>query len=187
MFLSFAQTGRMSIAQNSDRVEDSPFEEAVRRAVESLGHEVHAQVGIAGFFIDLAVLDRQKKGRYLLGIECDGAAYHSSRSARDRDRLRQDVLEAHGWIIHRIWSTDWFQRPAEELRKVEAAIKRAKGIVDEMSEHEAPKVSVTITPASEESIERESVLQFSAVQHPVVCHDASLAKQFAHLGFNHGA
>ena len=113
-FLSFAQTGRLSVARPSDREEESPFEEAVRRSIEALGYEVHPQVGLAGFFIDLAVLDRQREGRYLLGIECDGAAYHSSRSARDRDRLRQAVLEDHGWIIHRIWSTDWFQRPSEQ-------------------------------------------------------------------------
>src|SRR5581483_8099521 len=77
-FLSFAETGRLSVGVRSDREEESPFEEAVRRAIESLGYEVHPQVGIAGFFIDLAVLDREQKGRYLLGIECDGATYHSS-------------------------------------------------------------------------------------------------------------
>src|SRR5208282_5225342 len=76
--------------------------------------------------IDLAVKDRQSDGRYLLGIECDGASYHSSRSARDRDRLRQAVLEDHGWIIHRIWSTDWFQRPQDQLRKTVHAIETAK-------------------------------------------------------------
>ena len=74
----------------------------------------------------ILVLDPAKRGRYLLGIECDGAAYHSSRSARDRDRLRQAVLEDHGWIVHRIWSTDWFQRPGEQLRKVAAALEQAK-------------------------------------------------------------
>jgi hypothetical protein len=62
----------------------------------------------------------------VLGIECDGAAYHSSRSARDRDRLRQAVLEYHGWTIHRIWSTDWFQRPQEQLRRTVATIEAAK-------------------------------------------------------------
>jgi very-short-patch-repair endonuclease len=100
-FLQFAETGRLAVAERTVREEDSPFEEAVRRAVESLGYEVHPQVGVAGFFVDFGVLDPAKRGRYLLGIECDGAAYHSSRSARDRDRLRQAVLEDHGWIIQR--------------------------------------------------------------------------------------
>ena len=158
-FLSFAQTGRLAVASASGREEESPFEEAVRKAVESLGHEVHAQVGIAGFFIDLAVVDRERQGRYLLGIECDGATYHSSRSARDRDRLRQAVLEDHGWIIHRIWSTDWFQRPAEQLRKVAEAIERAKVVLTEMDhQEEAPTVSLKITAATDDGIERETVL-----------------------------
>jgi hypothetical protein len=81
---------------------------------------------VAGFYIDLAVVDPQVPGRYLLGIECDGANYHRSRSARDRDRLRAEVLQDRGWVLHRIWSTDWFHRPDEELRKAMAAIERAK-------------------------------------------------------------
>lgn len=125
-FLQFAETGRLGVAERSEREEDSPFEEAVKRAIESIGYEVHPQVGVAGFFVDLGIVDPAKPGRYLLGIECDGAAYHSSRSARDRDRLRETVLVDHGWIIHRIWSTDWFQRPGEQLRKVAAALEQAK-------------------------------------------------------------
>ena len=125
-FLHYAHTGLLGVATQSGRDMESPFEEAVRRAVESLGHEVHPQVGVAGFFIDLAVRNPSQPGHYLLGIECDGAPYHASRSARDRDRLRQAVLEDHGWIIHRIWSTDWFQHPAEQLRKVQQAIESAQ-------------------------------------------------------------
>lgn len=161
-FLSFAQTGRLSIAQRSGNEEDSPFEEAVRRSVESLGYEVHPQVGVAGFFIDLAVVDRQCQGRYLLGIECDGAAYHSSRSARDRDRLRQAVLEDHGWIIHRVWSTDWFQRPSEQLKKIEAALQRAKTVIDETQEHSAPTVSGGLAVESEDEIERETAIELQS-------------------------
>jgi hypothetical protein len=65
-------------------------------------------------------------GRYLLGVECDGATYHSSLSARDRDRLRQAVLEDQGWAVYRIWSTDWFQRPQDQLRRVGEAIETAR-------------------------------------------------------------
>ena len=125
-YLNFAQTGKLSVAMPTGKDFDSPFEEEVSRAVQRLGHEVEPQVGIAGFFVDLAIVDPEVPGRYLLGIECDGAAYHSARSARDRDRLRQQVLEDHGWIIHRVWSTDWFHRPEEQLRKIVAAIERAK-------------------------------------------------------------
>lgn len=126
-FLAYARTGRMEIARPSERAEDSPFEASVKNALESLGHVVHQQVGIAGFFIDLAVVDPRNPGRYLLGIECDGAAYHSSRSARDRDRLRQAILENHGWCIHRLWSLDWYHRPQEQILKIQKAIKDAGG------------------------------------------------------------
>jgi very-short-patch-repair endonuclease len=125
-FLTYAQNGRLDVVSPAGGEEQSPFEEAVGRAVESLGYRVDTQVGVAGFFVDLAVVDPEQEGRYLLGIECDGATYHSSRSARDRDRLRQAVLEDHGWVIHRIWSTDWFQRPTEQLRKVGEAVELAK-------------------------------------------------------------
>jgi very-short-patch-repair endonuclease len=125
-FLQYAETGVLGLAERSNRPAGSPFEEAVRDALARHGLQVEGQVGVSGFFIDLAVIDPERPGRYLLGIECDGAAYHSSRSARDRDRLRQAVLEDHGWMIHRIWSTDWFQRPDAELEKVLAAIERAK-------------------------------------------------------------
>jgi hypothetical protein len=72
------------------------------------------------------VVDAEKPGRYLLGIECDGATYHSARSARDRDRLRQEVLENLGWRIHRIWSTDWFRDPSGEIERAVLAIEKAK-------------------------------------------------------------
>ncbi len=125
-FLQFAETGRLEVAEASSRQPQSPFEESVRDALQTHGHSIHPQVGIAGFFIDLGVVDPDQPGRYLLGIECDGATYHASRSARDRDRLRQAVLEDHGWRIHRIWSTDWFQRPAEQLRQTLAVIEDAR-------------------------------------------------------------
>jgi very-short-patch-repair endonuclease len=157
-FLSFAKTGRLSIAQLSGRDEDSPFEEAVRRSIESLGHQVHPQVGIAGFYIDLAVVDPRREGSYLLGIECDGAAYHSCRSARDRDRLRQAVLEDHGWRIHRVWSSDWFQRPAEQLERIAGAIaEETTAAID--SDSAAPDHKDIIDAENGNEIEREAVAE----------------------------
>ncbi|RUX22577.1 DUF3320 domain-containing protein [Mesorhizobium sp. M2A.F.Ca.ET.037.01.1.1] len=134
LFLHYARTGRISLAQTTTREMGSIFEEQVANALIERGCQVHAQVGIAGFFIDLAVADPERPGRYLLGIECDGAEYHSSRSARDRDRLRQAVLEDHGWIIHRIWSADWFQRPREQLERTVAAIDAATRELAERAE-----------------------------------------------------
>lgn len=124
-FLKYAETGVLDVPRATGREADSPFEEAVAAALQARGHEIEHQVGSAGFFVDLAVLDPGRPGRFVLGIECDGAMYHSARSARDRDRLRQQVLEGLGWTIHRIWSTDWFRSPERELARVEAAIRSA--------------------------------------------------------------
>src|SRR5690606_4787667 len=121
---------QLDVAQPTGRDPDSPFEEEVARALRQYGFEVDHQVGIAGFRVDLAIRDPERPGRYLLGIECDGATYHSSRSARDRDRLRQQVLEDRGWVIHRIWSMDWYHRPEGELRKVIEAVERARSRAD---------------------------------------------------------
>lgn len=133
LFLQYARTGKISLAQRTEREMDSVFEEQVADAIQKAGYQVHPQVGIAGFFIDLGIADTEMPGRYLLGIECDGRAYYSSRSARERDRLRQAVLEDHGWIIHRIWSTDWFQRPTEQLQRTLQAIESAKRELSERS------------------------------------------------------
>lgn len=157
VFLQFAQSGRMGIPTEAGGEVESPFEEAVLRALQREGYEVRTQIGIAGFFIDLAISDPAFPGRYILGIECDGAGYHSSRSARDRDRLRQAVLEDHGWIIHRIWSTDWFQRPDEQLRRTIAAIEAAKSELnasEELRQSRAAKPVVEMT-----FVERDNVLE----------------------------
>ena len=86
--------------------------------------EVVPQVGVAGFFIDLGV---RLPGRsdYILGIECDGATYHSAKSARDRDAIRQAVIESKGWTIHRIWSTDWFNNREHAIDRLHRSLQRA--------------------------------------------------------------
>jgi very-short-patch-repair endonuclease len=124
-FLAYAKTGKLDIPVPSGRNPDSPFEIEVARKIRELGYQVECQVGEAGFFIDLGIVDPEQRGRYLLGIECDGATYHSAHSARERDRLRQEILERLGWKIHRIWSTDWIRNPQRELGKVNEAIERA--------------------------------------------------------------
>ena len=125
-YLKYAQTGELDIPKPTNREAGSPFEEEVAAALRKLGYHVDHQIGSTGYFIDLGVKDPERPGRYLLGIECDGATYHSAQSARDRDRLRQQVLEGLGWHIHRIWSTDWFRTPDHELRKAAEAIEAAK-------------------------------------------------------------
>lgn len=125
-YLKYAETGEIDLPRPTGGEMDSPFEEAVASAIRRSGYAVEAQVGSAGFLIDLAVYDPDNDGRFLLAVECDGATYHSSRWARERDRLRQQVLESKGWVFHRIWSTDWFRKPDAELDKLLIAIDSAR-------------------------------------------------------------
>jgi very-short-patch-repair endonuclease len=160
-FLSYAHRGILDIATPTGGEYDSEFERQVAQSLSSLGYQVEPQVGIAGFRIDLAIHDPNQPGRYVLGIECDGATYHSMRSARDRDRLRQQVLEDRGWHIHRIWSTDWFQRPEEELRKTVAAIENARiGVITDSPP--SPSGSGPILKATIEPVERDAAAPMSA-------------------------
>jgi very-short-patch-repair endonuclease len=162
LFLHFARTGRLSMAQATGRDHDSVFEQQVARALTDRGYLVQPQVGIAGFFVDLGIADPEKPGRYVLGIECDGAPYHEARSARERDRLRQAVLEDHGWIIHRIWSTDWFQRPNEQLERAVAAIEAAKSELD--SRAFARERHARATPVEIVTVDRADVTEVGLVQ-----------------------
>jgi very-short-patch-repair endonuclease len=160
MFMHFARTGRMTMAESTGRDHDSVFEEQVAKALQARGLQVHRQVGLAGFFIDLAVADKDRPGRYLLGIECDGASYHGARSARDRDRLRQSVLESHGWNIHRIWSTDWFQRPNQQIDLILERIEAAKA---EYDAGEVQRKQQRAVPVELVSIERDDVTEIGFV------------------------
>jgi KaiC/GvpD/RAD55 family RecA-like ATPase len=131
-FLAYAESGSLPDIENNRSGEtESPFEDAVKDFLEDHHHKVEPQVGCAGFRIDLAIIDPLQPGRYILGIECDGAQYHSSRVARDRDRLRQEILEDHlGWKIHRVWSTDWWHNPADTQQKLLDAIEKIKSMPD---------------------------------------------------------
>lgn len=114
-YLLYAETGRLENGTNTGKSTDSYFEDMVLRILENNGYEVDCQIGVKGFFIDLAVKHPKKKSYYMVGIECDGAPYHSTKSARDRDCIRQSVLESLGWTIYRIWSKDWFYNTEKEL------------------------------------------------------------------------
>jgi very-short-patch-repair endonuclease len=128
-FLKYAQTRELDTPRPSGGEPESPFEEAVYAALVARGHRVDCQVGSAGFRLDFAIADPDQPGRYLLGIECDGAKYHSARSARDRDRLREQVLVARGWRIHRIWGPTWFRDPAGCLDHIDEAVAFARSQV----------------------------------------------------------
>ena len=154
-FLAYAQTGDLSglpTPQSNFEV-DSPFQRAVESRLRGLGYEIQSEVGVKGFFIDIAVVDPERRGRYLIGVECDGATYHSSLAARDRDRIRASVLRGLGWKLHRIWSTDWFANPDRELRRTVEAIEKARAESTAPSEDKAPP-EPTPTRQPREAIER---------------------------------
>ena len=127
-YLDYADRGIVALAGDlteSVGEPDSPFEEEVIKSVTMLGYEAVPQVGVAGYRIDLGVRHPTLPGKFVLGVECDGATYHSSKVARDRDRLRQSVLEGLGWSIHRIWSTAWFSDRRGEEERLRVAIESA--------------------------------------------------------------
>lgn len=117
-YLKFVETQMLESGRPSSREPDSPFEVVVAEAIQRHGFEVDCQVGVANYFIDLAIRHPSKPETYVLGVECDGATYHSARAARDRDKYRQSVLEGLGWQIYRIWSTDWFENAEVETQKL---------------------------------------------------------------------
>ena len=181
-FVEFADRGPRAIAE-ADRGSlggaDSPFEEAVAWELQRRGWNVVPQVGVSRFRIDLGVVHPDRPGDYLLGVECDGATYHSAATARDRDRVRAAILESLGWHLARVWSTDWWidrERAAERLHitlvdrleadRVEVAGRAQKRIEVEMEPPsiQAP-VSVEIadldaeTPAFEGELTRTDVLE----------------------------
>lgn len=160
-FLEFAQSGVMVDAEITGEDADSPFEEDVADEIKKLGFLADNQVGSAGFKIDLGVRDPGHPGRYILAVECDGATYHSALWARERDRLRQDVLEHLGWRFHRIWSTDWFYNRSAEIKRLSEALQKAKtasekGIEVSGSNTHSPRLSL---PASASKIEIPEIIE----------------------------
>lgn len=126
-FLDYADRGPKALAaatSTSGAAEaESEFEKMVADRIRAMGYDVHHQVGCSGYRIDLAVVDPATPGRYLLGIECDGATYHRAATARDRDKLRHHILEGLGWKLHRIWSTDWWHDADKEMDRLVVALK----------------------------------------------------------------
>jgi very-short-patch-repair endonuclease len=123
-YLEFARSGVAALAidvSSSGGDVESPLEAEVLKAITAMGFEGRPQVGVAEYRIDLGVVHPDQPGRFILGVECDGAMYHSSRVARDRDRLRQEILERLGWRMHRVWGPSWFNdRTGQEAALLEA-------------------------------------------------------------------
>ena len=127
-YLDYAQNGEAALERNitvsGEDQFDSYFEQEVCDFLRDNGFTVDTQIGCSGYRIDLG-LRKPDSSNYLMAIECDGATYHSSKNARDRDSLRQKVLENMGWQFYRIWSTDWFKNQAVEKERLLQAAKEA--------------------------------------------------------------
>jgi len=126
----YAETGGQDLDGADGRVPLNPFESEIKRKMEGAGLRPISQYGASSFRIDFALPHPEHPDKMVLAVEADGASYHSSPTARDRDRLRQQTLERMGWRFHRIWSTDWFRNPAGEITKVLNAYNHAVKMVD---------------------------------------------------------
>lgn len=155
-YLDFAERGPVALQMelgNEGLGTDSPFEDSVISAIQSWGFEVQPQVGVAGYRIDIGVKHPNNLGAFILGIECDGAMYHSSKAARDRDRLRHEILEGLGWRIHHIWGTAWYRARDRELSRLRAVIEEQaeKQVSGRLVVDKAKKIATAIEITFEEN------------------------------------
>ncbi len=139
LYLQYAESQGRNLGSAAEAIPElNPFEVDVRDRLNAAGVPLTAQYGVSGFRIDFAAKHPTEPGRMVLAIECDGASYHSSATARDRDRLRQQHLERLGWTFHRIWSQDWFENKERETEKAVAAYQRAVERAQNGGEDEPP-------------------------------------------------
>jgi very-short-patch-repair endonuclease len=163
-FLEYAKTGELTEEYVSEGEADSPLEEDVAEAIRKLGYEVDHQVGTAGFKIDLGVKDPANAHHHILAVECDGATYHSALWARERDRMRQQVLEGFGWQFHRIWSTDWFYQREKEMQRLREALERAR----------VRDIAKGLKGSNSESPSAENDIAEARSEEPIVLEDAAI-------------
>ena len=128
-FLEYAENLTLG-TQGLEMHTKEPFEDAIANYLEENGYIVDRQIGCAGFRVDLAIVDDENPGKYILGITTDGKMYSSSKVARDRDRLREQVLTGLGWKLYHLWSTDWYRNRDLGRKKlldfVEKSIKQSR-------------------------------------------------------------
>ena len=149
-FLEYAERGPTALGAavfGSIGDYESPFETAVARALRDKGWDAHPQIGVSAYRIDLGIVHPDEPGIYLAGIECDGAMYHSSAFARERDKIRQSVLEGLGWTLFRVWSTDWWTYQAKALNSLHEALNAHLETDRQRREEVAPAIAES-TPNS---------------------------------------
>lgn len=135
LYLQYAESQGSSLGDAAlQKPELNPFERDVWERLDAVGIPLVPQYGVSGYYVDFAAKHRTHPGRMVLAIECDGAGYHSTPTARDRDRLRQEHLERLGWRFHRIWSTEWFRAREREIERALAAYENALVLADDPGE-----------------------------------------------------
>ncbi len=138
LYLQFASSGGTNLGdKGASGIGMNSFEADIFDALQARGIPLIPQYGASGYRLDFAALHPERSGQFVLAIECDGASYHSAPTARDRDRLRQQILEAIGWRFHRIWSTDWFLHREAEMNRAVNAWEQAVKAFDERSVRES--------------------------------------------------
>lgn len=163
-YLEYAHSGGANLGDEAvERPKLNGFEIDVRDSLDRAGIPLIPQWGCSGYFIDFAAKHPTRPGELVLAIECDGATYHSSLSARDRDRLRQDHLENLGWTFHRIWSTDWFRHKAREIELAQHAYAAAVSAADEKDDETGTADDATAT-AADAAKGSSRAIPFPAVQ-----------------------
>ncbi|MEU1548784.1 DUF3320 domain-containing protein [Nocardia sp. NPDC005745] len=186
-YLLYAESGPRILATaaaDADAGPESPFEEQVIDVLRDWGYDVQPQVGVAGYRIDMAIKHPEAQGIYALGIECDGAMYHSSRAARDRDRLRESVLRDLGWRLHRIWGTDWYRNRADAMERLRSEVAAACAMDPYSMGRPEPK-KVRPEPSRTRSDEVEEPSMSTAVRVAPVEHEPTAwTRPYQHVGID---
>ena len=123
-FLEYAEKGRSALLYStaaSSKPTDG-FIEEVASELRKAGFDVRTNVGCSGYRVDIGIVNPGNGSDYILGILCDGYGYSASKSARDREIIQTGILEALGWKITRVWSTEWWNDKNEALRRLTTEI-----------------------------------------------------------------
>ena len=151
-YLTFAETGILQEAEQNVHEVESGFQQWAIDVINSFpGYSATHEIGAQGYRIDIGVKHEDFPHGFIMAVETDGAAYHSSSSARDRDKLRQGVLEDHGWVFHRIWSTDWTNNPVRVKKRLKDALDdRLKEVIKELEKRNEELALVSTDQESNE-------------------------------------
>lgn len=161
IFLQFAESGQLNKAYEKQQEQNFAFGALLHQAIQRLGYQVAPRVGSQGYYIDLAIKHPEDPSKFVLALEYDGAGYYGATSARDRERLRQSVLEGLGWSFERIWSTDWFRDPEAELHRLKVLIDKA------ITQHDELMVTMAAQATSTRQV-KHKVAAPEAIATPII-------------------